>query len=98
LQQRKAGLKMLTHSFASEWTKCTIQLNGIGTGYFDTSQTEPIRVDVHSFNDFIINITASVKYGKPEDLAGATIFLALEASILINGRIVYVDVGILVAI
>ena len=50
----KGGLKMLTRNLATEWAKHNIQVNGIGPGYFATSQTEPIRVDGHPFNEFII--------------------------------------------
>lgn len=53
----KGGLKMLTKNLATEWAKYNIQVNGIGPGYFATSQTEPIRVDGHPFNDFIISRT-----------------------------------------
>lgn len=94
----KGGLKMLTKNMATEWAKYNIQVNGIGPGYFATSQTEPIRVDGHPFNDFIINRTPAAKWGNPNDLAGATIFLASKASDFVNGHIVYVDGGILATI
>lgn len=41
----KGGLKMLTRNMATEWAKHNVQVNGIGPGYFATSQTEPIRVE-----------------------------------------------------
>jgi gluconate 5-dehydrogenase len=94
----KGGLKMLTKSLATEWAKHNIQVNGIGPGYFATSQTEPIRVDGHPFNDFIINRTPDGRWGDPEDLAGTAIFLASDASRFINGQIIYVDGGILATI
>ena len=94
----KGGLKMLTRSLATEWAKHNIQVNGIGPGYFATSQTEPIRVDGHPFNEFIINRTPSARWGDPEDLAGTAIFLASKASDFVNGQIVYVDGGILATI
>ena len=46
----KGGLKMLTRSMATEWAKHNIQINGIGPGYFATSQTAPIRAEGHPFN------------------------------------------------
>ena len=73
-------------------------VNGIGPGYFATSQTEPIRVDGHPFNEFIINRTPAARWGNPEDLAGAAVFLASKASDFVNGQIVYVDGGILATI
>ncbi|MBD0777278.1 gluconate 5-dehydrogenase [Maribacter sp. ANRC-HE7] len=94
----KGGLKMLTKNMATEWAKHNIQTNGIGPGYFATSQTAPIRVDGHPFNDFIISRTPAGKWGNPDDLAGAAIFLASKASDFVNGHILYVDGGILATI
>ena len=94
----KGGLKMLTRNLATEWAKHNIQVNGIGPGYFATSQTAPIRVDGHPFNEFIINRTPTGRWGNPEDLAGTAVFLASEASNFVNGQIVYVDGGILATI
>ncbi len=94
----KGGLKMLTRNMATEWAKHNIQINGIGPGYFATSQTKPIRVDGHPFNDFIVNRTPAAKWGDPNDLKGAAIFLASNASNFVNGHILYVDGGILATI
>lgn len=94
----KGGLKMLTRNLATEWAKYNIQVNGIGPGYFATDQTAPIRVDGHPFNEFIIGRTPAGRWGDPEDLGGATIFLASKASDFVNGQIVYVDGGILATI
>ncbi len=94
----KGGLKMLTRNMATEWAKHNIQINGIGPGYFATSQTAPIRVDGHPFNDFIVGRTPAGRWGDPDDLQGAAIFLASEASKFVNGQIVYVDGGILATI
>jgi gluconate 5-dehydrogenase len=94
----KGGLKMLTRNMATEWAKHNIQINGIGPGYFATTQTAPIRVDGHPFNDFIINRTPAGRWGDPSDLAGAAIFLASRASDFVNGHVVYVDGGILATI
>lgn len=94
----KGGLKMLTKSMASEWAKYNIQANGIGPGYFATIQTAPIRVGGHPFNDFIIQRTPAGKWGEPDQLKGAAIFLASSASDFVNGHILYVDGGILATI
>jgi len=94
----KGGLKMLTKNMATEWSKHNIQVNGIGPGYFATSQTTPIRVDGHPFNEFIISRTPAGRWGDPEDLQGATIFLASKASDFVSGQIIYVDGGILATI
>jgi gluconate 5-dehydrogenase len=94
----KGGLKMLTRNMATEWAKHNIQINGIGPGYFATTQTAPIRVDGHPFNDFIINRTPAARWGDPDDLQGAAIFLASKASNFVNGHVLYVDGGILATI
>lgn len=94
----KGGLKMLTKNMATEWAKYNIQTNGIGPGYFATSQTAPIRVDGHPFNEFILNRTPAGRWGDPSDLAGTAVFLSSKASDFVNGQIVYVDGGILATI
>jgi gluconate 5-dehydrogenase len=94
----KGGLKMLTRNLATEWAKFNIQVNGIGPGYFATEQTAPIRTAGHPFNDFIINRTPAGRWGNPDDLSGAVIFLASQASDFVNGQIIYVDGGILATI
>lgn len=94
----KGGLKMLTRNMATEWAAHNVQVNGIGPGYFATSQTEPIRVDGHPFNDFIIQRTPAGKWGDPDDLKGTAVFLASGASNFVTGQVVYVDGGILATI
>jgi gluconate 5-dehydrogenase len=94
----KGGLKMLTRNMATEWARFNIQVNGIGPGYFATTQTAPIRVDGHPFNEFILKRTPAGRWGNPEDLAGTAVFLASRASDFVNGQVVYVDGGILATI
>lgn len=94
----KGGLKMLTRNMATEWARHNIQVNGIGPGYFATEQTAPIRVNGHPFNDFIVGRTPAGRWGNPEDLQGAAIFLSSHASDFVNGQIIYVDGGILATI
>ena len=94
----KGGLKMLTQNMATEWARHNIQVNGIGPGYFATEQTAPIRVDGHPLHEFIIGRTPAGKWGKPDQLKGAAIFLASAASDFVNGHVLYVDGGILATI
>ena len=94
----KGGLKMLTRSMATEWARYNIQVNGIGPGYFATKQTSAIRADRNELNDFIIGRTPAGRWGNPEDLQGAAVFLASSASNFVNGQIIYVDGGILATI
>lgn len=93
----KGGLKMLTKNMATEWAKHNIQINGIGPGYFATKLTAPLREE-GPFNDFIIDRTPAGRWGKPEELVGAAVFLASKASDFVNGHILYVDGGILATI
>jgi len=94
----KGGLKMLTRNMATEWGRHNIQVNGIGPGYFTTSQTAPLQVPGNPFNEFIISRTPAGRWGDPEDLMGAAIFLASKASDFVNGQILYVDGGLLATI
>ncbi|MEM0962923.1 MAG: gluconate 5-dehydrogenase [Bacteroidota bacterium] len=94
----KGGLKMLTQSMATEWARHNIQVNGIGPGYFATEQTAPIRTDGHPFNEWIVSRTPAGRWGDPDDLAGAAVFLASAASDFVNGHVLYVDGGILATI
>lgn len=94
----KGGLKMLTRNMACEWAKYNIQVNGIGPGYFATEQTAPIRVEGHPFNEFVIKRTPAERWGAPEDLVGSVVYLASRASDYVNGHILYVDGGFLIAV
>ncbi len=94
----KGGLKMLTRNLATEWAKYNIQVNGIGPGYFATEQTAPLRVPGNPLNEFIVSRTPAGKWGDPDDLGGAAVFLASKASDFVNGHILYVDGGILATI
>ena len=94
----KGGLKMLTQSMTTEWAKYNIQINGIGPGYFATKLTAPLRVEGSPFNDFIISRTPAGRWGNPDELVGAAIFLSSKASNFVNGHILYVDGGILATI
>ena len=94
----KGGLKMLTRSMATEWGRHNVQVNGIGPGYFATDQTAPLREAGHPFNEWIVSRTPAGRWGDPDDLAGAAIYLASSASDFVNGHVLYVDGGILATI
>jgi gluconate 5-dehydrogenase len=91
----KGGLKLLTQSMCCEWAKYNIQVNGIGPGYIATAQTAPIRENGHPFNDLVMTRTPAGRWGEPNDIAYAALFLASKASDFVNGHILYVDGGIL---
>ncbi len=91
----KGGLKLLTANMTCEWAKYNIQINGIGPGYIATSQTAPIRENGHPFNELVMMRTPAGRWGEPEDVANAALFLASKASDFVNGHILFVDGGIL---
>ena len=91
----KGGLKLLTQNMTCEWAKYNIQINGIGPGYIITAQTGPLRENGHPFNDLVMTRTPAGRWGEPEDVANAALFLASKASDFVNGHILYVDGGIL---
>jgi gluconate 5-dehydrogenase len=91
----KGGLKLLTQNMTCEWAKYNLQINGIGPGYIITAQTGPIRENGHPFNDLVMTRTPAGRWGEPEDVANAALFLASKASDFVNGHILYVDGGIL---
>lgn len=91
----KGGLKLLTASMTCEWAKFNIQINGIGPGYIATSQTAAIREGNHPFNDLVMARTPAGRWGEPEDVGNAALFLASKASDFVNGHILFVDGGIL---
>jgi gluconate 5-dehydrogenase len=91
----KGGLKLLTANMTCEWAKYNVQINGIGPGYIATSQTAPIREGGHPFNDLVMTRTPAARWGEPEDIGNAALFLASKASDFVNGHVLYVDGGIL---
>jgi gluconate 5-dehydrogenase len=91
----KGGLKLLTENMTCEWAKYNIQVNGIGPGYIATSQTAPIRENGHPFNDLVMTRTPAGRWGEPDDVGNAALFLASQASNFVNGHILFVDGGIL---
>jgi gluconate 5-dehydrogenase len=93
----KGGLKMLTRSMCVEWAKHNLQINGIGPGYFETELTKPL-VENPEFNKWICSRTPAGRWGRPEELAGAAVFLASRASDFVNGQVIYVDGGVLAAL
>lgn len=91
----KGGLKLLTANMCCEWAKYNIQVNGIGPGYIATAQTAPIREGGHPFNDLVMTRTPAGRWGEPEDVGNAALFLASRASNFVNGQVLFVDGGIL---
>ena len=88
----KGGIKMLTQAMAAEWAEHNIQANAIGPGYMLTDMNQPL-IDNPQFDAWVKGRTPSRRWGKPEELVGAAIFLASSASDYVNGQLIYVDGG-----
>lgn len=90
----KGGIKMLTRAMAAEWAGHGIQANAIGPGYMLTDMNQAL-VDDPAFDAWVKARTPSRRWGRPEELVGAAVFLASAASDYVNGQIIYVDGGML---
>ena len=89
----KGAVKMLTKGMAIDLGKYGIQVNGLGPGYFKTELTQPLVAD-EAFTAWLCGRTPAGRWGDVQELAGAAIFLASEASSFVNGHILYVDGGV----
>jgi 2-deoxy-D-gluconate 3-dehydrogenase len=88
----KGGVAQLTKALANEWAGRNVQVNAIAPGYFATTNTEALRGDEARSKSILERIPAG-RWGKPEDLAGAAVFLASPASDYVNGEVLVVDGG-----
>ena len=88
----KGAIGQLTKAFANEWASKGINVNAIAPGYIATDNTEALREDAVRAASILSRIPAG-RWGKPEDFAGPTVFLASKASSYMNGAIVLVDGG-----
>jgi 2-deoxy-D-gluconate 3-dehydrogenase len=88
----KSGVRGLTQLLANEWAKHNINVNAIAPGYMATSNTEPLRKDPKRGPAILERIPAG-RWGTPEDLKGAVVFLASNASNYVNGFTLAVDGG-----
>ena len=88
----KSGLAGLTKLLACEWAAKGINVNAIAPGYFATNNTAALQADETRNRDILARIPAG-RWGRPEDLAGAAVFLASSASGYMQGAIVPVDGG-----
>lgn len=93
----KGGIKMLTEAMAAEWAEHGIQANAIGPGYMMTDMNQAL-IDDEKFDAWVKSRTPARRWGKPEELVGAAVFLASAASDYVNGQIIYVDGGMSVVL
>jgi 2-deoxy-D-gluconate 3-dehydrogenase len=88
----KGGVMQLTKALANEWASHGINVNAIAPGYMETDNTAALRADAVRNRQITERIPAG-RWGTPEDLAGAVIFLASPASDYVNGHVLVVDGG-----
>jgi 2-deoxy-D-gluconate 3-dehydrogenase len=88
----KHGLLGLTRALANEWTGRGVRVNGIAPGYMSTELTVALREDPDRYEAFRARMPAG-RWGEPDDLAGAVVFLASDASRYVSGSVLAVDGG-----
>jgi 2-deoxy-D-gluconate 3-dehydrogenase len=88
----KGGVAQLTKALANEWAARNVQVNAIAPGYFRTENTTALRADEVRNSQILARIPAE-RWGEPEDIAGAAVFLASSASDYITGEVLVVDGG-----
>lgn len=88
----KSGVTGLTKALANEWAKHNINVNAIAPGYMATNNTTALRADETRNRQILERIPAG-RWGTPEDLAGAAVFLSSAASDYLQGHILVVDGG-----
>ena len=88
----KGGVAQLTKALANEWAKHRINVNAIAPGYMRTANTAALQADETRNRQIVERIPAG-RWGEPEDLAGAAVFLSSRASDYINGHVLVVDGG-----
>ena len=89
----KGAIKMLTKGMCADWAKHGIQVNAIGPGYFKTPLNQAL-VDNPEFSSWLEKRTPAGRWGTVDELIGAAVFLASDASSFVNGHVLYVDGGI----
>jgi 2-deoxy-D-gluconate 3-dehydrogenase len=88
----KGGVGQLTKAFANEWAARGVNVNAIAPGYMATDNTEALQKNPERARQIMERIPAA-RWGNPEDLAGAAVFLASGASDYVHGHILVVDGG-----
>lgn len=93
----KTGLVGLTRTLAVEWAQHGIRVNGIGPGYFRTALTEVFFQD-RAWADSMKAKIPLGRFGRLDDLIGATVFLCSDAAAYVTGQVLYIDGGYLASI
>ena len=88
----KTGLVGLTKSLANGWSEHHVRVNAIAPGYIETKLTKPLR-EVDEQREKITDRIAIKKWGVPEDIAGAAVYLASDRASYTTGTTITVDGG-----
>ncbi len=88
----KGGIKQLVLALSNEWASKGINVNAIAPGYISTDNTKALRED-EARNRSIVDRIPAGRWGNPEDLMGAVLFLCSNASDYLNGSVITVDGG-----
>lgn len=88
----KGGVGQLTKAFANEWASRGVNVNAIAPGYMETDNTSALRADPVRSRQILERIPAG-RWGQPEDLGGAVVFLASRASNYLHGHVLVLDGG-----
>jgi 2-deoxy-D-gluconate 3-dehydrogenase len=88
----KGGVAQLTKALANDWAKFHINVNAVAPGYFITNATDALRKNPERSQAVLSRIPAA-RFGEPDELAGAFIFLSSQASDYMDGHILTVDGG-----
>jgi 2-dehydro-3-deoxy-D-gluconate 5-dehydrogenase len=88
----KGGVAQLTMALSNEWAGKGVNVNAIAPGYIETDNTAALRADAARAKTILDRIPAG-RWGRPEDLKGAAVFLASRASVYVNGTILTVVGG-----
>ena len=88
----KGAVAQLTKALANEWAKHRINVNAIAPGYMRTDNTAALQADQNRNRQILERIPAG-RWGEPEDLAGAAVFLSSSASDYLHGHVLIVDGG-----
>jgi len=89
----KGAVGNLTKGMATDWAPHGLQVNALAPGYFETPLNQAL-VDDPDFTAWLSKRTPAGRWGRVEELVGACIFLASDASSFVNGTTLYVDGGI----
>jgi 2-deoxy-D-gluconate 3-dehydrogenase len=88
----KGGVAQLTKALANEWASKGVNVNAIAPGYIRTTNTEALRKDETRNRQILERIPAG-RWGEPEDIAGAAVYLSSKASDYVNGHLLVIDGG-----